>query len=470
MAGDSRKPRRGLPVRPARVVKGPLVAQVLAGGRASIHPLPPEGEVVVGRGRGAGLAVADRSVAGKHAVLFLGERVMIEDLGGGTTVDGRALRAGERALVLPGEPVDLGEALLVIAPAPGRPPDAMPVGPEELREVLARACEESEQDGGDVVVAHVRAEDAHDAATARAAVREALEPEDNLIADLDGSHWVVASAGPDGAAELLAGVRARLQDLRVKASVGLARYRALPDLDGLIRAARDELVPFEVPLRPGTIAASAPMRDVYRVAARLAAVEAPVLLLGEPGAGKGLVAKELHWLSPRREKPLVRAACSRLDADELEELFEEAAGGMLFLEDIGALSPPLQKHLAKALARKARPSERFRLVAATHRDLWDDPSFWRPLRDHLSAIALHVPPLRERRQEIEALAGAIAGGAPFTPAAMHQLLRYGWPGNVRELKLVIERALLDADGAAIDAANLGLEPVPMGAAIGTGAS
>ncbi|HZN92459.1 MAG TPA: FHA domain-containing protein, partial [Myxococcales bacterium] len=111
------------------MVKGPLVAQVLAGGRASIHPLPPEGEVVVGRGRGrgVGLAVADRSVAGKHAVLFLGERVMIEDLGGGTTVDGRALRAGERALVLPGEPVDLGEALLVIAPAPGRPPDSMPV-------------------------------------------------------------------------------------------------------------------------------------------------------------------------------------------------------------------------------------------------------------------------------------------------------------------------------------------------------
>src|SRR6185295_6131332 len=132
------------------------------------------------------------------------------------------------------EPVDLGDALLVLVPAPGQS-GSPAVGPEQLREVLQRACEAAEQGGGDVVVAHVRADDA---ATARAAVREALEPEDNLVADdLDGSHWVVASAGADGAAVLLAGVRARLKDLRVKASVGLARHGALPDLDGLIRAA-----------------------------------------------------------------------------------------------------------------------------------------------------------------------------------------------------------------------------------------
>ncbi|HYV46739.1 MAG TPA: sigma 54-interacting transcriptional regulator [Myxococcaceae bacterium] len=439
----------------------PVQAQVLAAGRASSHPLPADGEVVIGRGASAGLRIAHRSVAARHAVLFMGagDRVMIEDLGGGTVVDGRALRAGERALVLPGEPVDLGEALLVLVPAPGR--TLVPaVGPEDLREVLARACAEVEQADGDVVVAHVRADDEHDAATARAAVREALEPEDNLIADLDGSHWVVASAGVDGAALLLAGVRARLKDLRVKASVGLARHGALPDLDGLIRAARDELVPFEVPLRPGTVAASAAMRDVYRVAARAAATEVPVVLLGEPGVGKGVVAQELHQLSARRAGPLVHAHCHFIDEGELEELIAGAAGGTLFVEEIGVLPAPLQRRLARALARPARrAADRFRLVTSTSRDLGEDRAFSRALWARIAAFRLHVPPLRDRRQEIETLVSVFAPGAPLNAPAMGRLLRYAWPGNVRELKLTLERAVLDADGSAIDVSNLGLDPV-----------
>jgi DNA-binding NtrC family response regulator len=297
-------------------------------------------------------------------------------------------------------------------------------------------------------------------------VREALEPEDNLVADdLDGSHWVVASAGADGAAMLLAGVLARLQDLRVKASVGLARHGALPDLDGLIRAARDELVPFEVPLRPGSIAASPAMRDVYRVVARLADAEVPVLLLGEPGAGKGVVAQELHVLSPQRAGPLVHAHCHFIDdAGELDELLAGAAGGMLFLEEIGALPLPLQQRLARALARPPRrASSRFRLVTSTDRDLRDTRSFSRALRERISGFSLHVPPLRELRQEIEALASVVSRGAQLTPGALDRLLRYAWPGNVRELKLVMERGVLDADGAAIDVVNLGLDPMRMAA-------
>ncbi|HEY8212503.1 MAG TPA: sigma 54-interacting transcriptional regulator [Myxococcaceae bacterium] len=455
-----KKPRAPRAPKAPKPPDAPLRAQVLAGGRASLHPLPAEGEVVLGRGRQAAIVIQHPTVASKHAVLFMGRRVVIEAMDGGTSVDGRVLRAGERALVLPGEPVDLGGALLVLVPTPGQAQPAA-VGPEELREVLQRACQEVEQGGGDVVVAHVRADDAHDAATARAAVREALEPEDNLIADdLDGSHWVVASAGADGAAMLLAGVLARLQDLRVRASVGLARYGALPDLDGLIRAARDEMDPFEVPLRPGTSAASPAMRDVYRVVDRLAAAEMPVLLLGEPGAGKGVVAQELHLLSPLRAGPLVHAHCHFIDdAAELDELLASAAGGMLFLEEIGALPAALQRHLSRALARPARrASNRFRLVTSTGRDLREERSFSPALRERISAFSLHVPPLRERRQEIESLASVFSRGAPLTPAALDRLLRYAWPGNVRELKLVMERAVLDADGAAIDVSNLGLDP------------
>jgi DNA-binding NtrC family response regulator len=240
----------------------------------------------------------------------------------------------------------------------------------------------------------------------------------------------------------------------------LARHGALPDVDGLIRAARDELVPFEVPLRPATVAASAAMRDVYRVAARAAAAEGPVLLLGEPGVGKGVVAQELHQLSPRRAGPLVHAHCHFIDEEELEELLAGAAGGLLFLEEIGALPAPLQRRLARALARPAkRPADRFRLVTSTHRDLGEDRGFSRALWARLSGFRLHVPPLRERRQEIEALAAVFAKGAPCTAAAMDRLLRYAWPGNVRELKLVMERAVLDADGAAIDVSNLGLDAV-----------
>src|SRR3954470_11632051 len=96
----ARAPRKPRPKAPP----APVQAQVLAGGRASSHPLPAEGEVVIGRGTSAGLRVAHRSVAARHAVLLMGagDRVMIEDLGGGTAVDGRPLRPGERAPVLPG--------------------------------------------------------------------------------------------------------------------------------------------------------------------------------------------------------------------------------------------------------------------------------------------------------------------------------------------------------------------------------
>ena len=375
-------------------------------------------------------------------------------------MDDRRLRAGERALVLPGEPVDLGDALLVLVPAPGmaRVPA---VGPEELREVLQRACQEAERSGGDVVVAHVRADDAHDAATARAAVREALEPEDNLIADdLDGSHWVVASAGADGAALLLAGVLARLQDLRVRASVGLARYGALPDSDGLIRAARDELVPFEVPLRPGTSAASPAIRDVYRVVARLAAAEVPVLLMGEPGAGKGVVAQSPPALAGaggaagarplplhRRRGRAGRAVGGRRRRDAVPGGDWRAVRRAPAAPGPRA-GPPAAPHLGALPPGGLHPPRPPRGAVA----------FSPALRERIPGFSLHVPPLRERRQEIEALAGAFGRRSPLTPAALERLLRYAWPGNVRELKLVMERAVLDADGAAIDIPNLGLGP------------
>ncbi|HVE87490.1 MAG TPA: hypothetical protein VND93_31750, partial [Myxococcales bacterium] len=106
-----------------------------------------------------------------------------------------------------------------------------------------------------------------------------------------------------------------------------------------------------------------------------------------------------------------------------------------------------------------RPADRFRLVTSTSRDLGEDRGFSRALWGRISAFRLHVPPLRGRRQEIESLTSVFAKGAQLTAAATDRLLRYAWPGNVRELKLVMERALLDADGAAIDVSNLGLDPV-----------
>lgn len=226
---------------------------------------------------------------------------------------------------------------------------------------------------------------------------------------------------------------------------------------------------------------SAAMQAVFDTVRRVAGADAAVLLRGENGTGKGVMARLLHAESPRRERPFVVVNCPTLSGELLaSELFghvkgsftgavqdqpgkvEAAQGGTLFLDEIAEISPGLQAKLLRFLEEKAfeRLGESqmrradVRIVAATNRDLEADVAAGRFRQDllyRLNVIEIGVPPLRDRREDIPALAErflaffARTTGRPapvLSPAARDVLINYAWPGNVRELRNTLERAVI----------------------------
>ncbi|NTV15085.1 MAG: sigma-54-dependent Fis family transcriptional regulator [Desulfobulbaceae bacterium] len=241
------------------------------------------------------------------------------------------------------------------------------------------------------------------------------------------------------------------------------------------------------------------MAALLDTALRVAESEASVLISGESGTGKELLARLIHRRSPRREAPLVAVNCAAIPDTLIEsELFghvkgaftgavanrkgrfQSARGGTLFLDEIGELKLDMQAKLLRALQEKeVQPvgSDRTekvdaRIIAATNRDLKEETGAGRFREDlyyRLGVIPLHLPPLRERPEDIAALAnhflrkqGAPAG-VRFSPAALAVLNSYPWPGNIRELQNAVERACILRRGEEIGGSELGL-PGPAGPA------
>jgi len=238
--------------------------------------------------------------------------------------------------------------------------------------------------------------------------------------------------------------------------------------------------------RPGLLVRDEGMRRLHDIIARIAVGNISVILVGETGVGKKMLAESVHRLSPRANKRFLGLDCAALSATALEsELFgheksktgllEAADGGTLFLDAVGDVPMSLQGKLLRAIEdrevqrpRGLRPRAiDVRFVAATHRDLEADVArglFRQDLYFRLNGISLLVPPLRERPAELGELAcgfaitAARAAGIPRSPAispeAMSLLERHRWPGNIRELRHVIERAVLLAAGDTIGPEHL----------------
>jgi Nif-specific regulatory protein len=237
------------------------------------------------------------------------------------------------------------------------------------------------------------------------------------------------------------------------------------------------------------------MNRVHQEIARAAPSRATVLIRGESGVGKELVARAVHFSSPRKQGPFVCLNCAALSETLLEsELFghergaftgatdrkigkfEAAHEGTLMLDEIGEMSPAIQAKFLRVL--EGHPFERVggnkaikvdvRVIAATNRDLEKavgDGQFRRDLYFRLHVVDILIPPLRKRPEDVVELSefflkrfSAETGRRlhGFTPEAIAQLSAYRWPGNVRELKNVIERAVLLAQGRAIDVSDLTL--------------
>ncbi len=238
------------------------------------------------------------------------------------------------------------------------------------------------------------------------------------------------------------------------------------------------------------------MQDVFATIERVAPTRATVLLAGESGVGKDLIARAIHFRSPRRDRPFVKINCTALPENLMEsELFgyekgaftganatkpgkfEQADTGTVFLDEIGDVPPSIQVKLLRIL--QEREFERLgsnktrhidvRVIAATNQDLraaLEQGTFREDLYYRLNVVPIDIAPLRERMADIPFLAEHFlrkyseeTGNKVqvITPTAMTKLSSYHWPGNVRELENVIERSVVMCTGDRLDAPDIKLD-------------
>ncbi len=226
------------------------------------------------------------------------------------------------------------------------------------------------------------------------------------------------------------------------------------------------------------------MQEIYRIIAKVAMTDSTVLIYGQSGTGKELIARAIHFNSPRRDKQFVPVDCAALSENLLESelfghvrgsftgavttkpgLFEVADGGTVFLDEVGNISLSIQAKLLRVLQEreftpvggtKAKKVD-IRLIAATNKDLEKmikEEVFREDLYYRLNIVPIYLPTLKERQEDIPLLAvhflkkyaeemGKTIRG--FTPEAMEKMMKYPWPGNVRELENMVERTVVMID-------------------------
>ena len=341
---------------------------------------------------------------------------------------------------------------------------------------------------------------------------------DLRMPDIDGLALVEAARTADVPAIVMTAygaIDSAIESIRKGAYHYLTKPFKLDELVIFVRRALDERalrreaaeLRKTLGIHHGVIARSAGMQRVLEIVDRIAATEVSVLLAGETGTGKTLIARAIHTASPRAAAPFVAINCAALPEALLESelfghvkgaftgatadhpgLFASAAGGTVLLDEIGEMPIGLQAKLLRVIETNCvRPvgatRERtidVRVIAATHRDLRRAVAagtFREDLLYRLDVVAIEVPPLRHRRDDISPLVDNFldaarrrhptAVGQTLSRGAMTRLLDHPWPGNVRELAHVVERGVLLAKDAEIAESDLGLvtpprEDVPWG--------
>jgi two-component system, NtrC family, nitrogen regulation response regulator NtrX len=271
----------------------------------------------------------------------------------------------------------------------------------------------------------------------------------------------------------------------------LVTLRRALELRGLTQSVAD--LRSQVESRHAIVGTSYPIRQVLERVEKVSPTEARVLITGENGTGKELVARAIHRLSPRADRPFVEVNCAAIPSELIESAlfghmkgsftgavadragkFEQADTGTLFLDEIGDMSPDAQAKVLRALEQSVVTrvggtktiEVDVRVVAATNKDLAqriDGGEFREDLFYRLNVVPIHVPPLRERRDDIPMLVqhftDIMIKGEGVTPrrfetAAVEKLQALSWPGNVRELRNTVERLLILCTGDSVRAEDV----------------
>jgi two-component system, NtrC family, response regulator AtoC len=456
------------------------------------HPLPQGAALIIGRSSSADIPVSDLRASRRHARLNVGETLTVEDLGSGngTRLRGTLLEPGSAVPLSVGESLVIGGVCLMVehADSPGAFTGLWSHSTFDSR--AAEACARARVQGGSFGVARIRID--------RAALWTDIVPA--LVQVFRGRHLLSAfgandyqvlfhDCNPQIGLQLLAEVENALAEIGCNARTGLAWFpRHGRSVDSLVEHAYAETL--SAPARPFNDAAlpatrSMPVQRLYETAKKAASGNINVLVLGETGVGKEVLAQAIHRLSPRNQSDILCLNCAGLGELLESELFghergaftgaaqakpgllETADKGTVFLDEVGELSLAIQAKLLRVIDRrevtrlgglKPRTID-VRFIAATNRDLEEEVRrgrFRADLLFRLNGISLEIPPLRDRQEDILALCeeflteAAGEQGLPTTPRLSAEAIRairaYDWPGNVRELRNVMGRAALLASG------------------------
>ena len=482
---------------------------VFSGSSSRMVPLPVSGALVIGRSETADVRIDHGAVSRRHARLVLdGEAVSIFDLGSHNGTYVNKVKIAGRRLLQPNDVITIQDTTLVFHATSTAAPSPAMLEMTALRQRIEDELERTVQCERLFSLLCFVGPAVADRAAAQRAVVAQLRRVDGVAWSSEGALYVLL---PEAGVEQAVAVATRIQSRLERGALRIGHVTCPDDgydSDALIARARDApmaarsgkiagLEHAAKPLNIGAqrvIVADPIVQRLYALIERLAPVGLPVLVTGETGSGKDLVATAIHARSPRANKQLVSLNCAALHESLVEsELFghekgafsgaiasragviEAASGSTLFLDEIGELAPRIQAKLLRVLeshrvtrvgdVRERDVDDRF--VAATNRDLEADVAAGRFRRDlffRLSAATLHLPPLRQRPRELPLLATAFLdeachrngrGAMRIAEDAMAVLLAHSWPGNVRELKNLMQYVAAALSGDVLRADHLG---------------
>ncbi len=483
----------------------PTTLQLLVIGKEafSTHALPRQGTTTIGRAAEADIQVPDPLISRKHLAIHVGPALEVEDLASanGTRLGPVKLEAGRRATLAIGEPVHLGSTVLMVQRVLGssRARRVWSHGYFEAR--LEEECARAEESSAPFAVVRAFVEEGAGDALLEV-LGEVLGASDVLATYAPGEHEMLVFGDASHAEAVMARLVASAKERGLVARTGIACHprdgRTADTLIARVSRAIRGSVPEEKSGAPSVVVEDHAMVRLYELVDRVAPGMINVLILGETGVGKDVVAEALHRRSPRARQPLLRLNCAALSETLLESeifghergaftgavaskagLLETAEGGTVFFDEVGELPLGIQAKLLRVIETREvtrvgglRPkSIDVRFVAATNRELESEigrGAFRSDLFYRLNGFSLVVPPLRERTAEIASLArafvaqywrlaGRLTAPPSISPDALAVLQGYRWPGNIRELRNVIERATLLVTGGSITAEHLPME-------------